>query len=346
MMASFTNRLLPLLLLGFLQNTRAASNWDWEFTHWSVFDENAQYYVTEKSTVAKITLGELTFWAPQQGTTAGQLTQRFVFTNSIVDARLQIPVIQVGHTANNNSGSISVWASKNGTDWERLLDAPPPPLPEMNQLVAISHTYSYNQSLPQTLLGSSELWLQVRMASTGDPMLSRFLQYRSGSDDNLPFTLSIRFAPKPPDIDTDQTTGAATPRRASAVVDVVFGSVAGITLQDGGQGYSQPPVILLPSTAPDGIPAVIKSEIENGRITRLRIVEAGSGYRSGLPLFISAPPFCPITVQTGKRYQLHHSPDLLHWTPAGEPFTATQPSIVQEFEVDSAGLIYQLRPVD
>ncbi|MFM1942070.1 MAG: hypothetical protein RI897_1052 [Verrucomicrobiota bacterium] len=321
-----------------------AAPWDWEYLNWSAFDDNGQQYVVEKTSVARITLGELTFWAPQMHSVPSRLTQRFAFTNSIAEASLQIPIIQVGRNANNESGSISVWASRNGTDWEQLLDAPPPPLPQLHQLVAVSHTYSYNQTLPPHLTGTRELWLQIRMTTTGDPLLCRFHQHRSGSNTTIPLALKVRFAPEAPALHNTHTNTQSRPRRATALADVVFGSLAGITLQDGGQGYTAPPKVLLPCTAPDGTPAIIESEILNGQITQLRIMESGSGYSTSPPLFISAPAFAPVAVEIGQRYQLQHTTDMIHWKPAGEPFTATQTEIIQEFEVDPEGRIYQLRP--
>ena len=88
--------------------------------------------------------------------------------------------------ANEGSGSGSLWASKNGMDWVQILDAP-----------ALSGYVPYASNLPDSLVGSSEIFIQARLQSSGlSPLLAQFLPNDGVSTANV-FELDANLVPVP-----------------------------------------------------------------------------------------------------------------------------------------------------
>jgi hypothetical protein len=97
----------------------------------------------------------------------------------------------------SGKGSISLWCSKNGTDWILLKDLPPPA-----NLAFDGMTYSNH--LPKELAGTTSLWLQVRMEATGmrKPTYSvaQFCRDNRGDPKGTAFDIRVKYMKQKPDI--------------------------------------------------------------------------------------------------------------------------------------------------
>lgn len=139
-------------------------------------------------------------------------------------------------------------------------------------------------------------------------------------------------------------------RRASAVAQVVNGFVVGVTLEDGGQGFTVPPAVDILGT---GTGAKAVASVSNGRVTGIQVTSPGSGYNGTVSVRIAAPPRAPslaIAVQTvrvtlnvieGLRYRIESSADLATWHPAGE-FLAEADTITRDFTVAESGSFFRV----
>ena len=93
------------------------------------------------------------------------MNYHFDLSGTITDASL------FAHLASYNFGGGlfgfgSLWASTDGTSWQLLMDAPTPS--------GTAEGYFYNHSLPSSLLGDSDIWIQARMQASGWNILSEF----------------------------------------------------------------------------------------------------------------------------------------------------------------------------
>ena len=144
-------------------------------------------------------------------------------------------------------------------------------------------------------------------------------------------------------------------RRATATPQVVNGFVVGITITDGGFGYTEPPVVLIQDSGGTGAKAT--ATVVNGVITAINITNPGTGYTSAPRVSIASPPFSPgvaivvskvkvqLSVVLGRRYQLEASLDLKTWAATGVPFEAQEEELEQEFDVAVVGQYFRITQV-
>lgn len=133
--------------------------------------------------------------------------------------------------------------------------------------------------------------------------------------------------------------------RAQATAQVASGLVTGITLVDGGCGYSNTPAVLILGGGGSGASAF--ASISNGLVTSITLINGGNGYTTIPQVYI----YSPFGVQAGlvkavkplfsdlllgTKYQLQASADLINWTNQGSPFTATNPVMVYPAYFDVA----------
>lgn len=146
-----------------------------------------------------------------------------------------------------------------------------------------------------------------------------------------------------------------SPYAATAVASVVNGFVVEAAVTDGGCGYSEPPLVVFEGGGGTG--AAATAIVTNGVVIGIEITNAGKGYTSIPKIAIASPPFVPwvdievsavrVTqhVVLGKRYVLESSSNLSVWTSVGDPFTATQETVTQEFQVDVTGRFFRTRQI-
>ena len=82
------------------------------------------------------------------------------------------------------------------------------------------------------------------------------------------------------------------PEQASAVATITSGAVTGFTLQDGGTGYTLPPVVTIAGGGGRGARAA--ATVTAGSVTALRVITPGVGYTSAPVVTIALPPAAPV----------------------------------------------------
>jgi hypothetical protein len=131
------------------------------------------------------------------------------------------------------------------------------------------------------------------------------------------------------------------PRPATGIANVVNGFVVGVTITDGGYGYTNAPPVRFIGVG-SGAQAV--SVISNSVVTAVNITNPGANYVANSTLVFFQPPIIsnPILAITfatalnfsnlsiGSIYQLQHS-SLWYWTNFSASFTATNTNYTQTF---------------
>jgi hypothetical protein len=82
--------------------------------------------------------------------------------------------------------------------------------------------------------------------------------------------------------------GTNVNRRATAVATVTAGFVTGISVTDGGAGYTNTPAVTITDTTGSGASAT--ATISGGAVTAITVNNAGSGYSSSPTVSIARPP--------------------------------------------------------
>jgi hypothetical protein len=146
------------------------------YSYSDVFEASAEDHLVNQSNVQKINEGIVHYYSPITPGTPASLTYHFDLSGTITDASL------FAHLASFNFGGDSfgfgsLWGSTDGTTWQLLMDAPTPS--------GIAQGHFYDQSLPTSLLGDSDMWIQVRMQASGWNILSQF----SRTDINVPIQI-------------------------------------------------------------------------------------------------------------------------------------------------------------
>jgi len=146
-----------------------------------------------------------------------------------------------------------------------------------------------------------------------------------------------------------------SPHPAKATAVTVNGFVVGLSIIDGGCGYTNVPVVKITGGGGSGATAV--ATINDGIVTGVAITDAGFGYTNVPSVLIASPAFAPwldISVSKvkvtehlvlGFNYLLESSPDLDTWGPVGGQFTAAAELVTQEFDVGVTGRYFRLRQV-
>ena len=180
------NLLLGITALAAMVTTAQAQSWDYIFSYQNVYSPNALNYVVEQVNIQRTSEGAITYWNPASDGAEARLTQRFLFPYPTAQAFLHMEYI---YAANFGiaSGSGSLWGSIDGTNWVVLVDVPTP---------AFDAGGAYSTNLPNSLLGSTQLWIQARLQTTGWNILAQFLRYDMSRTNNA-FDLKVKYAAEP-----------------------------------------------------------------------------------------------------------------------------------------------------
>ena len=155
-------------------------------------------------------------------------------------------------------------------------------------------------------------------------------------------------------------TGSATlsltqPYRATGTVQVVDGSVVGLTLTDGGWGYTRVPKFRIKDETGSG--ATGHCVIENGVVTQIILDQPGTDYSGEATILIGSPMSnsslrigvseveVEMSLVLGMEYQLWSSVDCINWEQVGEPFTAEEEEMTFFFKVEDYGRFFKLQEI-
>src|SRR5205814_1020552 len=144
-----------------------ALGYDFEYSYSDVYQPNALSYVVSMANVQRLHEANppVSYFCPIVNGTPALITQRFSLAAPIADAFLQTGLASYNF-GGGSFGSGSIWGSKDGDNWDLLVDAPTP--------ATIDSGYPYNGHLPATLLGGNSIWIQTRMQTSGWNIMSQF----------------------------------------------------------------------------------------------------------------------------------------------------------------------------
>ena len=154
---------------------------------------------------------------------------------------------------------------------------------------------------------------------------------------------------------TVATLTLTKPYRATATVQVVDGSVVGLTVTDGGWGYTREPKIRIKDGTDTG--ATGHCVIENGIVTQIILDNPGSNYSGEATVLIGSPlnntslriGVSKVKVKMhlilGTEYQLWSSADHVTWKKVGEPFIAEEEEMDSIFKVEDYGKYFKLQEI-
>ena len=123
----------------------------------------------------------LTYFGPSTNNQEAKLTYKYSFDGSLKSAKTRISLsvwnFNVSGAYGSGSGEASAWASKDGSNWVNLIDLPTP-------TTSFSDGKTFEDMLPSSVLGASNLYLQIRMKVSGAPNSSYTTAQFGRSDAN------------------------------------------------------------------------------------------------------------------------------------------------------------------
>lgn len=142
----------------------------------------------------------VTYWGPAANDVPANLTYRFDFGAPSAEVEIFASLASFNFVWGNangwygsGTGSSSLWASKDGEDYTLLLNNPMP-------ASYVDSYLTYSNTLPLNLLGSSSLYVQVRMQVSGSPngsyTTAQFSRSSSANPSDV-FRISATTVPEP-----------------------------------------------------------------------------------------------------------------------------------------------------
>jgi len=173
------------------------SRWDFSHEYKTVLDPSVYQFLQGKEN-AKIYLEEESgacYWALEAGGQPASLTYRYTFGRKIERASLTA-TLETYNFGPRGFGHSSIWVSKDGDKWVRVLDGPAPMLPPGR--TALGANFQINKSLPREVLGGEAIWVQARMESPNSEFGPIFGQFsRAGkSHEGKIYAINFQLAEK------------------------------------------------------------------------------------------------------------------------------------------------------
>lgn len=193
-MKKFFSYSIFLLLLSVLGNTHGA-----DFSY-QVFDpaaDHADDYIASRHNIVLAQDPGLNYWKQDIGaetlaaSDTGILIYHFPFEKKIADAQLYIRTSTFHWSYSQGHTYIDI--STDGNQWSSLLEAEPPEFGSAN-------TQSYNDLLPNSVVGANAIWIRVRLnaygpsAASGGALTNTAQHSRyDSSANNLTLSLEVNF---------------------------------------------------------------------------------------------------------------------------------------------------------
>ncbi len=145
------------------------------------------------------------------------------------------------------------------------------------------------------------------------------------------------------------------PYRATGTVQVVNGYVVGLTVTDGGWGYTRETNIRIIDETGSG--ATGHCVVENGVVTQIIIDSNGSNYSEEATVLIGSPfsnsslrigvseVEVEMSLALGMEYQLWSSADCINWEKVGETFIAEEEEMTFFFKIADYGRFFKLQEI-
>ena len=134
-----------------------------------VYSSNALDYIVDSNNIERNSengnpASGISYWCPINNGQTASLTFKFTFAQPTTSIYLNAGGTNSGTIAtynfgNGETGSGSLWTSTNGADWILLGTAPVP--------TGTTAGLDYNQYLPSSLTGATEIWFQIQLETSG-----------------------------------------------------------------------------------------------------------------------------------------------------------------------------------
>lgn len=186
-----------LLALLFSSSSSAPRQYDFNFSLKTCFDADAEKYVVEKKNIKKYQedfLEAFKYWGVIKNDEPGILTFHFPFKKKIAYARMMSILTTTNFELNKKLGkgigTASLWYSTNGKEWYLVKE-------KKGTLVNPVENENINFIFDDRIIDKKELWLQVRLQTTGnvDPSYSgaQFGRNTPNDPNGYSFDLRVKF---------------------------------------------------------------------------------------------------------------------------------------------------------
>lgn len=155
------------LLAVSLVSTANAQKYDFIFNLKNALEPHAEKYVVESRNV-KIFHEPFhplnSYWGAEKNDLPGVLTFRFPLEKPLASGRIMANLatanFENSKTLGKGKGELSLWCSRDGKSWQLLTEMKPPRVMAFDGI-------DFHEKLPRELVGSREIWLQVRFLASG-----------------------------------------------------------------------------------------------------------------------------------------------------------------------------------
>jgi len=165
-------------------------SWDFDYSYTHVHATNALVHIVEKQNIQKFTEWQRpphTYWAPVKNDSIAKLTYRFDFPNPTSEVYLHADCDAWSFESDSNNqskakGAAAILASVDGQNWIDLMNRISPTV-IWGDTTGNDQALGYRNNLPEELIGSNQLWIQVQMLCSGVSKDSSFYPVQHGRSD-------------------------------------------------------------------------------------------------------------------------------------------------------------------
>ena len=122
----------------------------------------------------------ITYYGPSENNQEGKLTYKYSFEGTVKKAAIKLR-LSAWNWGKSTFGEGSAWVSKDGANWVKILNRENP--------ISGGKTSTFNELLPNEVLGSNELFLQIRLKVYNSSVVSytnsQFGRADSNSNDDI-----------------------------------------------------------------------------------------------------------------------------------------------------------------
>jgi hypothetical protein len=177
---------LLIIVTGLCISVVPSHGYDFQYSLWDANSSNALDYVVGQVNMQRTSEGGngVSYWNPINNGQEATLTMEFQFPQPTTSVFLSTTLASYNF-GGGDYGSGSLWASTDGANWIQIMNNPTPSGID-------SYTW-YSSDLPDSLIGSSQIWIQAQLETSGWNIMAQF--ERSSTQDA--FDLDANLIPEP-----------------------------------------------------------------------------------------------------------------------------------------------------
>lgn len=165
-------KLVSSLALACSLSCGAIAQSSFNYGFFDVYSSNALDYVVGQNNIEQS--GEagtpgVSGWNPINNGQEASITYEFTFAQPTTSISLYATLASFNF-GGGEFGSGSLWASTDGENWTLLMDAPTPAYPGYEYGLG----YTFDANLPTSLIGTTDIWIQAQLDTSGWDILSQF----------------------------------------------------------------------------------------------------------------------------------------------------------------------------